>query len=365
MNSTQTCLQRHLIIMIVALVATASSIHAVHAAKQQTRVVVYTATTGPIVEQIHLSGTVNSPKIAQLSSEVSGLVKSFNVDKGSQLERGDVIITLDTELEELSLKAAEASMRSAEAELADARRRLEDGQRLAKQKNISASELKSLQAEVNIANANLQRYVAEKRLQEARVERHVLTAPFSGIISQKYVEVGEWINPGDAIAELFSNENIRIDFQVPQRAFPRMQHVVKLAIRIDALPRKVFDGQIDTIVPFSSTDARTFLMRATLKDSNAQITHGMSTTAILQLDSGQQAIIVPKDAVVRYPDGRITVWVVQTSEGSTVVRERRIKTGPAFDSMLAVLDGISDGDRVVVEGNESLRDGQKVVIYKP
>ena len=125
MNSTQTCLQRHLIIMIVALVATASSIHAVHAAKQQTRVVVYTATTGPIVEQIHLSGTVNSPKIAQLSSEVSGLVKSFNVDKGSQLERGDVIITLDTELEELSLKAAEASMRSAEAELADARRRLQ------------------------------------------------------------------------------------------------------------------------------------------------------------------------------------------------------------------------------------------------
>ena len=133
--------------------ATASSIHAVHAAKQQTRVVVYTATTGPIVEQIHLSGTVNSPKIAQLSSEVSGLVKSFNVDKGSQLERGDVIITLDTELEELSLKAAEASMRSAEAELADARRRLEDGQRLAKQKNISASELKSLQAEVNIVQA--------------------------------------------------------------------------------------------------------------------------------------------------------------------------------------------------------------------
>jgi RND family efflux transporter MFP subunit len=217
----------------------------VHAAKPQTKVVTHTVTTGPVLEQIRLSGTVNSLKVAQLSSEVSGLVESLHVDKGSTVKHGDVIMTLDSELESLSLNAADASMRSAEAELADARRRLEDGSRLARQKNISASELKSLQAEVDIASANLQRYIAEKKLQQARVDRHELTAPFDGTITQKYVEVGEWITPGDAIVELFADENIRIDFQVPQRAYPRIQHVVNLSINLDAIPDKTFDGNIE------------------------------------------------------------------------------------------------------------------------
>ena len=341
------------------------SVSLVHAAKPQPKVVTQIASYGPVIEQIRLSGTVNSPKIARLSSQVGGLVKTLNVDKGSVVTKGDIIMTLDSELQELSLKAAHASTLSAEAELDDAKRRLNDGRRLAKQKNISASELKSLQAETEIAAANLQRYIAEKRLQQARIDRHTIIAPFSGIISDKYVEVGEWISPGDAIAQLFANVGTRIDFQVPQRAYPRIQHVVNLKISVDAMPDELFEGQIDTVVPFSSSDARTFLMRATLKEGNSQITHGMSATAILQLDSGRQATIVPKDAVIRYPDGRITVWVVRSNKGNTIVKERRVIPGPAFDGKLAIVDGISDGDEVVIEGNESLRDGQTVIVFKP
>jgi membrane fusion protein (multidrug efflux system) len=95
------------------------------------------------------------------------------------------------------------------------------------------------------------------------------------------------------------------------------------------------------------------------------MTPGMSATAILQLDSGQHAIIVPKDAVIRYPDGRITVWVTESDKDKTVVRERRITPGPTFDGKLAILDGIKDGDQVIIEGNESLRDGQTVVVFRP
>jgi len=326
------------------------------------KVVISQVEQGTITDEIKLSGTVSSPRVTRLSAEVSGLVNQVYVDAGSLVKSGDTLLSLDTELENLSLKAAKATALRATEELADAKRRFEDGKRLAKKKTMSANELKSLEAGVNIARATLQRYAAEKQLQQARLERHQLVAPFAGVISHKFVETGEWIKPGDTVMELVANENLRIDFQVPQQEFPRINSTSEIQIKLDALPDKVFNGIVQTVVPYSDSDARTFLLRVSLSDSSPAILPGMSASGLLRLKSGSQGLMVSRDAVLRYPDGRITVWVVEKHGDNMSVSERRIKTGSSFNNTVSILDGLKAGDQVVVEGNESLKDGQTITV---
>ncbi|MCW8964539.1 MAG: efflux RND transporter periplasmic adaptor subunit [Gammaproteobacteria bacterium] len=340
-----------------------SNVAIVHAAKPaQPRVVVTQAQLGTIINELRLSGTVSSPRVARLSTEVSGLIKDIHVDEGSAIKAGEILISLDTELENLSLQAARATTQRARAELDDARRRLADGKQLAKQKTVSANELKSLQAEVNIASATLQRYSAEEQLQQSRLQRHQLSAPFDGIISKRFIESGEWIKPGDAVMELVANENLRIDFQIPQKDFPRINATSEILIHLDAIPNRTLKGKIQTIVPYSDTDTRTFLLRVLLTDSNPAIAPGMSARGLLRLKTSTTGIVISRDAILRYPDGRITVWVVNTVNGRHEVSEKSVTTGTSFNDRIAILDGLKEGERVVVKGNESLRDGQTVML---
>jgi len=343
-----------------------SNVAIVHAAKPaQPRVVVTQAQPGTIIDEVRLSGTVSSPRVARLSTEVSGLIKDIHVDEGSVIKAGEILISLDTELENLSLQAAQATTQRAREELADAKRRLADGKRLAKQKTFSASDLKSLQAEVNIASATLRRYSAEEQLQQTRLQRHQLNAPFDGVISRRFIESGEWIKPGDPVMELIANENLRIDFQIPQKEFPRVDTKSEIQISLDAIPNKTLAGKIQTIVPYSDSDARTFLLRVQLSDSNPAIAPGMSASGLLRLKTSTTGIVISRDAILRYPDGRITVWVVNTVDGKHMVSEKSVTTGASFNDHISILEGLKEGERVVVEGNESLRDGQTVMLHTP
>jgi len=328
------------------------------------RVVIEKATQGITIDEVRLSGTVSSPRVTRLSTEVSGLVKNITVDAGTPVNAGDVLMSLDTELEELSMQSAQATALRAKEELADAQRRFEEGKRLAKKKTLSASELESLKAEVNITRATLQHYTAEERLQRAKIQRHQLTAPFKGVISQKFVEIGEWIQPGTAVVELVANEDLRIDFQVSQNEYPRIKTDSDIRIRLDAMPDKILQGVIQTIVPYSDSDARTFLLRVTLSESNPAIVPGMSASGLLRLKTETRGIVISRDAIIRHPDGRITVWVVNKSNNELVVSEQRVTIGSSFNGKVSIRDGLQSGDQIVVEGNESLRDGQTVILHK-
>lgn len=337
-----------------------------YAAKPNSPIVVVSqATTDQVVDEIRLTGSVSSPQVSRLSTEVNGLVKTIHVEEGSRVKAGDLLLTLDPEMAALTLQAAEASTRKASEELADARRRLKDGERLVKKKTLSDNEFKSLQAEVNIANATLQRYRAEQRLQQIRLQRHELLAPFAGVISKKLIESGEWVQTGDPVLELVADTGLRIDFQVPQKEYPRIRIDSEIRLSLDALPGETIAGKVQTVIPYSDEDTRTFLLRVLLEKGNPAIVPGMSASGTLQLDTGNNSIVVSRDAVLRYPDGRIAVWIVQQTGDQHTVRERIVSIGSSFENQVAILDGLQVGDLVVIEGNESLRDGQTVTVQQP
>ena len=313
-----------------------------------------------LIEEVPITGTVVSPRIAALSTEVSGIVAEIRVERGDYVKAGDEILRLDSQMEALSLEAARASTEQARHELADAQRRLSEGRKLGEIQ--SQSTVESIAAEVEIDIANLRRAEAEEKRQAARLARHRLRAPFAGLISRKLVEQGEWIQPGEAVVELVAMDKLHIDFQTPQSAFAKIGDSTQLRVRLDALPGQVFDATIERIVPVSDPLSRTFLIRASLSDKAVRLAPGMSASGTLRLDSGALGVVVPRDAIIRYPDGRVTVWIAMPEGDQARVREQRVSTGISFGGRIAITRGLEAGALVVVRGNESLYEGQTVIL---
>jgi multidrug efflux pump subunit AcrA (membrane-fusion protein) len=112
----------------------------------------------------------------------------------------------------------------------------------------------------------------------------------------------------------------------------------------------------------SDPNARTFLVRVRLDNGDGRYAPGMSARATLRLDTGRMGLVVHRDALIRYPDGRITVWVADGAGAERSVREQRVRTGLRFGDHVEVTEGLEAGMPVVVRGNETLQDGQTVQV---
>ena len=336
----------------------------VAAADRSPLVVVSTARTDIVVRQVPLTGTITSLRNAKLSAEISGQVQTMNVEVGDRVEAGAALIELDREIEQLTLEALQASTRQARAELDDARRRYQDAKRLRKQRSISENELRLLEAEVEVDGATLIQRQSEEQRQQARVERHTLAAPFSGVISERLTEIGEWIEPGRPVLTLVAVDELRIDFRVPQEFYPGINPQSAVIVTIDALPDREFDGTIDAVVPVSDASSRTFLIHVMVNAGEARLTPGMSVHGKLNLSTGRRGVVISRDAILRYPDGRVTVWVINPDSDPPTVSEKHVTTGHSFDGLITIPSGIEPGDVIVVRGNESLQEGQRVRIQR-
>lgn len=330
------------------------------AAQQAPPVALAEARETELVEELTLTGTLTAPRRAGLAPEVDGRIESIAVDAGDRVESGEALVELNDTLAELELRQARASRREAEADLADAERRLREARSLIDQESIPETEVRAREAEVERATAVLERLRAEAAYQQELVQRHTLTAPFTGVIAQRTADVGERVGPDTPILELVAVERLRLDLQVPQSYYGRVGPDTTVQVRLDARPDARIEARVDEVVPVSDADTRTFLSRVRLDNRDGRMTPGMSARAALQLGTGERGVVIPRDALIRYPDGRTVVWLAEGEGVTRTVRERRVRTGLEFEGRVAIREGLSAGAAVVIRGNEGLAEGQTV-----
>ncbi len=310
--------------------------------------------------EVSVAGSVVAQRAALLSATVAGRVESLHVDDGAMVAENDVLLELDAKLARQELAAARAATRAGESRLEDARRRLQEVEKLRVEKAIARTEVIGRGFAVAEAEAILAQLQAEERQQEELLRRHTLRAPFAGVVSRKRTELGEWVEPGTGVLDLVTTGQPWIDFEVPQQYFSEITVGTPLRVTLDAAPGVTIAAKIRAIVPVTSAGARTFRVRVETDYKGVAITPGMSAHAHIDLGAGRQGVTVPRDALLRFPDGRSTVWMVDTGQNPPVARERVVVTGKAFDGFVEVTQGLEPGARVIVRGNESLRDGQPV-----
>nr|WP_010131311.1 efflux RND transporter periplasmic adaptor subunit [Microbulbifer agarilyticus] len=357
--------------LVVIALTVIPSAHAADESAAPLAVEAVVARVQPLVEEVPVTGTINPLRQALLSAEVAGLIEAIHADIGDKVARGAPLLNLDPELSSIRRDAALAEVARVRETLADSRRRLAELQRLVGDDHVAETEVENLASEVRERSAQLQAAQVETERLSALLRRHQVTAPFPGIVSMRAVDLGEWVEPGTALFELVDTQSLRADFQVPQRYFSSIRPRTEIRVTLDS--GESFTTRVEHKVPVSRSGSRTFLLRTILApgapsgSERPQLIPGMSASAILQLKSKRQGIAVPRDAILRYPDGRITVWIAAPDsqwDKVTAVNEQPVTTGLSFNGMIEIKSGIEAGQQVIVRGNESLQVDQKIVLKR-
>ena len=332
-----------------------------------TPVSVATVRQGLAPLQAPLAGTVTAFKRASLATREQGYIEAVLVDEGDRVKQGDPLLSLDRELSDIALRRVTAELDEARARLRESRRQRAEAARLSAQNHIAETTLAALAAEVEVNLAVVARLGAELARQQAINRRQTLSAPFAGVISRKMAEAGQWADTRVAVFELTALDPLRIEARAPQSYFNRIEAGAPVRIKYDALPGREFSAVVTAKVPVSDPDTRAFPLMIQVDNGAGLITPGMSARVFITLSGPDQgaALLAPGDAILLKPDGGRTLWRVETTATGETVAPVSVEIGNTrLDEVEITAGAIKAGDRVVVQGNELLRPGQRVRIIE-
>ncbi|HSW32134.1 MAG TPA: efflux RND transporter periplasmic adaptor subunit [Steroidobacteraceae bacterium] len=312
-----------------------------------------------VTDQLRLTGTLTAERSARLSPRVDGLVSRVRVDAGDRVKSGAALIELDSAVASLALERAKAGTAEARARTDESNRLAVEARRLVAERHLPQTELARREADAKLAAAALVASEAFEREQAELVRRHTVPAPFAGVVARRLTDVGEWVARGTPVIDLVATDRVRLDVQAPQERFAAIREDAVVEVFADSLPGESLPGRVVARVPVSDPSARTFLVRILVDGAAGRLLPGTSATTVIGLSGSQKALVIPRDALLPYPDGSHSVFVVRESAGVTTALERPVKLGRG-GAQVEILAGIESTDRVIVRGNERLRNGQTV-----
>ena len=336
------------------LVATLLMCAAVIAEAQSSmRVVVQSLAPAPVTRELELSGTLRALREAELSVAAEALVSNIHVDVGSRVQKGELLLELDSSL--VMREHQRAKAQAAQISADEARRQFNEAVKLKTDNHIAQTEVEARKSALTLANARLEQANADAGLAAELLAKHKLFAPFDGVISARWTELGQWLNRGNRVFTLVSLEQLRLDVRLPQEQLQDMQKLTAVHIKPDTDPSARLSAKVDSVVPVSDL-SRSVLVRLAATERSEALFPGASARALLQFEHAAAGIVVPRDAVLRNADGNYSVFLVEQG----VAKVRQVELGLASHDGYLVKKGLQAGERVVVRGNEVLRDGQPV-----
>ena len=319
----------------------------------------------PMYEEIPLTASVTSPRLSRISPRVAGLVSEVLVEAGDSVRRGDTLLRLDEVMARIEQQQSRAQLNEARARLKEAKRQRDEAAELVKNKHIPSTTYEATIADVEINEATVARLEAAYAMQKEIVTRHKILAPFDGVVTGKLVESGEWVDTRTPLFELAQIDVLRVDIPLPQYYYNLVGVGTPVSIRFDSLPDRIFEANITMKVPMGSPSARTFPVRIDIRNNERIIAPGMSARVSIRLQQTEDAVLLPRDAIVRNPDSSELIWVLDDSTGSTRVRGIKVQTGRSFRNNVEIIDSpLKLNDRVVVRGNEILTQNQAVRVIE-
>ncbi len=350
------------------------------AAQRAMLVGVETITKRPMTRTVTVIGRLVARRAGDIATEISGRLEAFPVEVGARVKKGDVIARLNTETLMAELRLAESALAEAKAELETAKAEAELAElRLRRQARLKGSaafskaRFEDARIEIAVARSKVARAEARVATRAAAVARRRLdiakatvSAPYSGMVVQRYAEIGGYVRSGDRLVRLIGTGALEIEADVPAQYLSGLKpgHVVRFwfGAHGDGPPRKAAVRAIlASENPLTRTRAVRFALEpgATDEGGAASPAEGQSVTVEIPAGPPRLAVAVPKDAILKRA-GRDLVFVIEDKKA----KARVVALGQSVAGYVEVLSGLKLGDVVVVRGNERLRPDTPVRIDK-
>jgi RND family efflux transporter MFP subunit len=309
-----------------------------------------------VVEWIRVIGSVHADQQISLSAEVGGQIAEIEVAVGDLVAAGDLLARLDDERLRIARELARAEVEMARANLEKSRRDAQRHADLYEDKVTSeySREQADLKARIDEGQLKVTRArlaVAERDLADASI-----VSPVGGEITRRHVEVGELVEAGTPLFDIAKIDRVKIVVHVSELEITRLRKGQQAEISVDGHPGVVFRGTVETISAQADPRTRAFPVEVLVVNDRAEkLLPGFIGRVRIRARTFENAIFLPEDVVVQR-DGRPVVFVATGDTASA----RAIETGFANRGRVLITRGVKPGDRVIVTGQQSLRNGDRV-----
>lgn len=292
-------------------------------------------------------GTLQAVNGVDIASSVSGLVKEIAFQSGQGIKKGQLLVRLDSDVEQTDLRSAQA-----DADLA----------------RVSANRQRALVRTDAVSQAAVDKAEAELKVKEAKVsgiratiEKKAVFAPFDGVLGVRKVDLGQYVQPGQAIVNLQDLSVMLADFTVSQKDLAALQVGATITMTTDAWPGRVFEGSIAALEPKVDEKTGMIAVQGRFPNADGALRPGMFARIEVARPTMAEVVTVPVTAVAYNLHGDSVFVVKDAKEGKEAVRTF-VTLGDRRDGKVAVLKGVAAGDVIVTSGQVKLDTGTKVEI---
>jgi membrane fusion protein, multidrug efflux system len=297
-------------------------------------------------EQIRLTGVAWADQDVTVSAEESGVIREVLAEKGSRVTEGQPLLKIDD-----AVLRAQVGQARAQADLAqqtwERRERLWQEDRVGSELAYLEAKFAAEQTAANLAGL------------EARLERTTIRAPFAGILDERAVEVGTMVSPGQAVARVLALSTVKVVAGVPERYAPDVRAGGRAVVHFDVLPGESYPATIEYVGSSVSPQNRTFPIEIVMANPRNLVKPEMVANVVVERRTLADVIVVPQDALVRVENGYV-VFVAEDDGEGMVARARTVELGPTQNNRVVIESGLDGGDRLIVVGQRSVANGDRI-----
>jgi RND family efflux transporter MFP subunit len=296
-------------------------------------------------ENLSLVGYLDAFSEVDVAAEAAGTITTLNAELGQMKPKGSVIATVDDKLKQLAVRKARINLSKMEKNL-ERSKNLFDGGTLSEQQRDDAQTLYD--------DALVQLDQAQKQLDDATIK-----APLSGIVSKKQYEKGEYINMGSPIVTLVDISRLKIKLNVSETNVYQLKVGDKTTITTDVYPGTTFEGNISYISP-KGDDTHNYPVEIQIANSSEYpLKSGTFANVTIQLPSSGESLYIPREALLGSVK-EASVYVAENGKANL----RNIVVSGGNNKLLKVVSGLTENDKVVVNGLINLIDGKEIKIIE-
>ena len=295
-------------------------------------------------------GTMEAVQGVTVSADLPGTVARIAFDSGQTVQKGDVIVELDTRQERAQLAALEAQRDLAKINYGRVEQLVKEG--VISKQDYDQATAQQRQTEANVAEI------------KATIERKTIRAPFTGVLGIRKVNLGQYLAAGNPIVPLQALNPIYVDFGVPQQAANQVRVGRTLHVTSEDIAGQTFSGRVNALDSIVDETTRNFQVQATLPNSQGKLKPGMFVQVEVGYGTNKEAITLPASAIsyAPYGDSVFIISEMKDPKGQTYkgVRQQFVKIDGSRGDQVAVVSGVNPGDEVVTSGVFKLRNGAAV-----
>lgn len=321
--------------------------------------------TGAFSHFIDLQGRVDAQNVVMVSPRgAGGVVRSIHVREGQRVSKGQLIVKLDNAIAQQQVDAAAAQIPGLESSVKLAQSVYERQMNL--WKNNIGTEVQVLQAKTNAENAEAQLKAAQANLQLARENANLANvyAEIAGTVDVMNVKIGEFFSPQTAAMpqtgiRIVNSGNLRVKIQVPETYIGRVNNGTRVRITLPELNNKVVESKVTVVSTLVDAVSRTFTVEASIPQEKDLRPNLLAKVQLLDY-ANEQAITVPINTLQTDDKGKFVLVAVKEGD-KMITRKREVVMGELYGDRVEIKSGLAAGDQLIVEGYQSLYDGQEIV----